>query len=231
MRLPSPIMSTRRAISLVPMICSLLAAAPTSAPTTRSAATTRSSATRPATTRAIATPPTSRPAATVGEAFPPFRLTRVDGKLATNETLIGKPSVILFASWSAPSSRDQLPRVADLAARYGGRVNWLVIYTRELFPTTGPSSAGPQRNIDDKIIAPPAGTEAERLSAARQIVERLKLKLEVAPDAIDDRLAQAANAFPNAAFVLDGKGTIVARLEWAEPFAIKRHLDRLLATK
>ena len=210
---------TTRALTFAPLLALLAAAAPATKPaSTRPAATTRSATTKPA-------------AALVGEAFPPFRMTRTDGKLATNESLMGKPAVVVFGSWSAPSFRDQLPRVADLAARYGGRVNWLVVYTRELWPTTADAAAGPERNRDDKIVAPAATTDSERLAAAKKVVEQLKLKLEVAPDAIDDRLTLGANAFPNAAFVLDGRGTVVARLDWAEPFAIKRHLDQLLAAR
>jgi hypothetical protein len=210
-------MPTRAHLLAAPLLALSIAATtapekPTTAPARPTSATTRA----------------SRPPL-VGEPFSPFRMTRVDGKLATNETLMGKPAVVIFGSWSAPSVRDQLPRVADLAARYGGRVNWLVVYTRELFPTD--AAGGPERNKDDKIDAPAAATDADRMAAAKRLVERLKLKLEVAPDAIDDRLANGANGFPNAAFILDSRGTIVARLDWTEPFAIKRHLARLLAPK
>lgn len=180
-----------------------------------------------ATTKPASTRPGTGP--TVGQAFSPFRMTRVDGKLVTNESLMGKPAVIVFASWSSPVTRDQLPRIADLAARYGSRVNWLVVYTKEMFPAG--DAATPERNRDDRIEAPPATTDAERMTAAKKLAEQMKLKLEIAPDAIDDRLTRGANGFPNAAFVLDAQGRVVARFDWAEPFAIKRHVDRLLAAK
>jgi len=165
------------------------------------------------------------PTATVGQALPPFTLSRLDGRPVTRELLVGKPAVIIFGSYSSPNFRDKLPRLQNLYETYGKKANFLIVYTREAHPA---GQWDVQRNIEQGIAVEASTSLEQRMTAARVLRDTLKTSMDVVADDFDDKFTTALAGFPNAAIVVDAKGQIVARQQWAEPFGIEASLRGVL---
>lgn len=172
--------------------------------------------------------PATRPAATIklGDPMPAFTLTRLNGSEVTQRIFAGKATVLIFGSLTAPSFRDRIAKFDQLSSRTPG-VMWAVIYTREMYPGVGADADLPERNRDDKVAVAQHATLADRSAAARLAKRQLGIGFEVIPDSMDDTLTNTFGAFPNGAAVFDASGKLIALDNWAEPFAVKRTLDKL----
>jgi hypothetical protein len=164
----------------------------------------------------------------IGDAMPDFSLTKLDGRVVTRAKLVGKPSVLLFGSYTAPNFRDRASLLQQVAQRYGSRVNWLIIYTREMHPM---GKDEPERNRDDHIAIAQHASDADRTAAARNARDQLQLTMDIAPEKLDDAVSRRLNGFPNAALLFDASGKLVARQQWADAFALERAIDRELKRK
>ena len=171
--------------------------------------------------------PTTRPVA-VGELMPEFDLVRTDGRHVTPKSFANRPAVFIFGSMTAPSFRDRADLLGQLAKKYGARVRFLIVYTREQHPMNGDE---PERNRDDHIAIALHKTAADRAAAAADARTKLGLTLDVAPDTMGDTLTTALDGYPNGAAVFDADGRLTVLQKWVEPFALERALDGLLQRK
>ena len=161
----------------------------------------------------------------VGDPTPAFELEKLGGRKVNLATFKNRPFVLIFGSLSAPTFRENAAAYDDLRKVAGTRCGLLVVYTREAYP------AGVwdiERNKSDGIAVPPHATAAAREAAARAMVEKLHLRLDVATDSMDDATAAAYGGFPNAAVVVDRDGKVVLRQRWADPFALREKIEALM---
>lgn len=164
--------------------------------------------------------------AQVGQPVPEMTVTRIDGRPMALSSLKGKPTILVFGSFSCPSFRQRVPHVNAAADALGTRVNVVYVYTREAHPVGGWEV---QRNRDEKIRVDAHRSMAERLQQARQTQVALRLEGQVLVDDMDDRLVRTFDGFPNAAVILDRDGVLVRRQKWCDPSGWQATLDEALA--
>ncbi len=164
----------------------------------------------------------------IGQAIPTFSLLQLDGKPFNNHSLEGRPTVLIFGSYSSPALRDRIAAVQELADKQRNRAAFILVYTAEMFPA---GADQPSRNDDEKIQMAAHRSMEERASAARAARDALKIKLPVAPDTMEAMLQTTLGVGPNGAAVLRADGTLAFRQNWADAFAIDRALSEMLTEK
>ncbi|MFC8923109.1 TlpA family protein disulfide reductase [Cellulosimicrobium sp. NPDC057127] len=149
-----------------------------------------------------------------GDRIPPFDLPTLDGGRLASDALGDKPVLLVFGSQTCPVTRSALPPLNALHERYGDRVRFVLVQTREAHP--------------GELITQPA-TAAEKATHAASMRDDLHVRYEVAVDDIDGTLHRAVGPKPNSAYVLRPDGTITARVHWAnDTAAVRTSLDDVL---
>ena len=152
----------------------------------------------------------------VGEEAPDFSLRNLEGRSTALGEFLGRGYVVLFfgsaSSSSLKKSAPQMDRLAKAWERLEVKV--LLVYTREAHPAA-------LRNKAPRDYG-------ERAALARQVREDLKLGIPILVDEWDDAVHEAYGAMPDAAFLLDPRGTIVLRQTQAGAAALEKELRRLL---
>jgi peroxiredoxin len=164
--------------------------------------------------------------AEVGKPAPDLTLTRSDGRPMRLASVQGKPTVIVFGSFSCPAFRQRVPAVNSAAETLGNKINLLYVYTREAHPV---GQWEVQRNLDENIRIDAHKSLAERLNQARQTQTSLKLAGQVVVDDMDDRVSRSFDGFPNGAVVLDRDGVVVLKQKWCDPSGWQAAIDEALA--
>ncbi|HYO09623.1 MAG TPA: deiodinase-like protein, partial [Tepidisphaeraceae bacterium] len=158
----------------------------------------------------------------VGSPAPPVSLRRLDGSLVTLESLKGRVVVLEFGSYSCPAFRDRAAAMEKLRGEYGTRATFLVVYAREAHPA---GEWEVDRNKDQSIsVEQPRSADARR-ALATQARDALKITVPILLDSLGNDTAIAYGAGPNSAIVIGRDGTIAARQNWFEPYAIRRWID------
>jgi AhpC/TSA family protein len=152
----------------------------------------------------------------VGEISPDFALKDTEGKPVALGEYLGRGYLILaFGSASSSAFRRSVPELDRLARDWERmEVKVLIVYTREAHPASLRGKA--------------PGSYADRVRLARESRKSLKTELRFLVDGWDDQVHRAYGAMPDAAFLLDRKGVIVARQVKASAVALDRELRRLL---
>ncbi len=101
--------------------------------------------------------------------------------------------------------------------RYGDRVAFAVVYIREAHPEDGWVITS-NREAGIKLDDPK--TDAERHEVAAECALRLRIRMPVVIDAIDDRITSAYGALPDRLYLV-GKGGRVAYQGERGPFGFK----------
>jgi len=94
----------------------------------------------------------------------------------------------------------------ELWERYGDRVAFCVVYIREAHPEEG-WVVSVNRDMDIRVNDPT--TDEERHDVAVTCALRLKIRMPVVIDSIDDSIAKAYGALPDRLYLI-GKGGKVA---------------------
>ncbi len=160
-----------------------------------------------------------------GEAAPPFELTGVNGETVTLASLRGKPVVIEFGSYTCPVFRRQVEPLRTLQARFGDKVHWVLVYTKEAHPVDG-NVAGINRR--EGIEVPQHVSFEKRLEAAQLCREKMNLKATVLVDGIENKVTEAYGGHPNRGFVIDADGKVVSRQNWINADRTREALEGLL---
>lgn len=152
-----------------------------------------------------------------GDAIPAFDLELLDGGRLTSAALGDRPVMIVFGSMTCPVTESSGPVLKDLHRRYGDRVSFVLVNTREAHP--GDRLQQP-RNMDAK---------RGRAAALRA---HHGFTFEVAVDGIDGDFHQAMSPKPNSAYLVRPDGIIAYRAHWANDGAgLERALTALLNGK
>lgn len=150
-----------------------------------------------------------------GDRVPTVDLPTLDGGRLRTDDLGDRPVLLVVGSQTCPVTRSALPPLADLHARYGDRVRFVLVQTREAHP--------------GQHIGQPR-TAAEKAAHAAAMRDDLRVPYEVAVDDLDGTLHRALGTKPNSAHVLRPDGTITARVHWANDTAtVRAALDDVLA--
>jgi peroxiredoxin len=152
----------------------------------------------------------------VGEPAPDFTLKDTDGvTLALGEYLGRGYLVLAFGSASSANFKNSAAEMDRLAHDWERmEVKVLVVYTREAHPAA--------------LRSPVPKNYPDRVALARDTRKGLKVGLRFLVDGWDDGVHKAYGAMPDGAFLLDRKGTIVARQVQAKASALDHELHRLL---
>jgi Iodothyronine deiodinase len=118
-----------------------------------------------------------------------------------------------------------------MAARYGGRVHFLAVYIREAHPEDG--WILPENRRSGLSVREPK-TDEERRAVASTCATKLLMKMPMAVDGVDNRVASAYGGWPDRLYLVSRDGRIA--FQGGEgPFGFKpeeleRAIERELAT-
>jgi tetratricopeptide (TPR) repeat protein len=126
-----------------------------------------------------------------------------------------KPVVLVFGSYTCPKLRSSAAEIKRLAAKYGDRVDFRLVYIREAHPQGG-AEAEWQSTINTKevIVLPPARTIQEKKEHAALCVRKLELGFPAVTDSMDGAAESAYQAWPSRLYLIgrDGKVSFQTRL-------------------
>ena len=92
-----------------------------------------------------------------------------------------------------------------LAKQYGDQVEFVVVYIREAHPEDGWVIA---MNREEEIAFDDPTNDAERHEVAATCALRLKIRMPVVIDEIDDKIASAYGALPDRLYLIGKGGTV-----------------------
>jgi hypothetical protein len=152
-----------------------------------------------------------------GDTVPDFDLELLDGGRLTPATLGARPALIVFGSLTCPVTESSGPVINDLHRRFGDRIRFVFVNTREAHP--------------GERLPQPRAIEAKRTRAA-DLRAHHGFGFEVAVDTIDGDFHRAMGPKPNSAYLLRPDGVIAYRAHWANDGAgLERALRSLLDGK
>ncbi|GAA3250447.1 TlpA family protein disulfide reductase [Streptomyces labedae] len=152
-----------------------------------------------------------------GSRLPEFDLPTLDGGRFTSRALGRRPVLMVFGSRTCPVTESAVPALKRLHRRFGERVRFVLVNTREAHP--------------GQTIRQPA-TAAEKHRHAQQLRDHHGIPFEVAVDDIDGTLHRAFTPKPNSAYLIDATGTITFRAHWAnDETALRRALEQVASGK
>ncbi len=163
-----------------------------------------------------------------GANAPNFNLKNLNGKSVSLQSQRGKPTVLIFGSFTSPTFRDKIASFDALNKDYRNKVNVILIYTREAYPN---NEWDVQRNIDDQIRIAQHTTIEERTNMAKVTRDGLKIGLDILVDEMDDAATDAYAGTPNGCIVIDSAGKVVLRQRWADAHGVRAALDETLRAR
>jgi hypothetical protein len=164
-----------------------------------------------------------------GQTAPAFALQKVDSSTTLQLSAFkGKVVVLTFASYSSPTFRRRAAGLEDLRRRNDNRANFLFIYTKEAHPKGGWEV---DRNKDEDVQVEQAKDLSERSRTAKQMHEALHFSWPMLTDSMDDSAAKAYGAGECTTIIINRDGTIYSRLQWSDPYTLKRQLDELFSKR
>lgn len=164
--------------------------------------------------------------AQVGQPAPAFTLKKVDGESSLELSAFkGKVVVLTFSSYSSPTFRRRAAALEEIRRKNDTRVNFLFVYTKESHPKGGWEV---DRNKQEDVDVPQAKDLAERTKQAKRMHDALRFNWPMLADSMDNATAKAYGAGECTTLIIDRDGTIYSRLEWSDPYTLKRQLEELL---
>jgi Iodothyronine deiodinase len=138
-----------------------------------------------------------------GDRIPDFDLPATDGGRITSADLASgrRPTLLVFGSLTCPVTESGGGGLAQLHARYGDQIRFVMVYVREAHPGA--------------LTRQPRTFEAKLRNAGALRVHH-GFGFEVAVDDIDGTVHRAFGPRPNSAYLIDPAGRIVFRAHWAD---------------
>jgi len=153
-----------------------------------------------------------------GASAPEFNLKTIEGRFVSLQELRARNPVVLFTgSYSCPAFRRSSRAIGELHSRYADRITFLILYTVEAHPKgsqspygTGGKQASKLNSQNGILVTQPQKYE-ERVKLAAQCRAALSLDIVIAIDDMDNQVWVAYGSAPNAAYLIDKDGRVVAR--------------------
>ena len=142
-----------------------------------------------------------------GTLAPLLQLPRSEGggavKIPNPES--GKPTVLVFGSYSCPNFRTAAPVLNELSKTFGDHVSFLLVYIREAHSTDQWQSTINER--DQVALAPVASVE-QKHDYAMMCQRKLHLRFASVVDGLDNAAEQAYGAWPSRVYVIGADGRV-----------------------
>jgi peroxiredoxin len=161
-----------------------------------------------------------------GQAAPAFALQKVDGSTLELSAFKGKVVVLAFGSYSSPTFRRRAAALEEIRRKNDNRANFLFVYTKESHPKGGWEV---DRNKQEDVEVTQASDLSDRSKQAKRMHEALRFNWPLLVDSMDDSAAKAYGAGECTTVIINRDGTIYSRLQWSDPYTLKRQLDDLLS--
>ncbi len=142
-----------------------------------------------------------------GRMAPEFVLPSRDGsrRVTLAEFRGVKPVVLAFGNVTCGPFRSRFAQVEDLNRRHGDRAAFLLVYVREAHPIDGWRMVD---NDDLGIAAHQPTTFDERKALADLCSARVKAKMPILVDGLDDRVGHLYSGMPSRLYVIDRDGRV-----------------------
>jgi len=171
-----------------------------------------------------------------GETAPDFTLATLDGREVTlSNEWKERPLALVLGSYSCPAFRGWTEGLEKLRERHGERASFYILYTIEAHPEGSASPYRPGRewvtrfNRRENVLVQQPDTNRQRQRLAGACRSALDLEVPILVDEMDNRAWEAYGSAPNAAYLIDTDGKVVARQGWFYPPALERSLESHLA--
>ena len=119
----------------------------------------------------------------------------------------------------------------EMWERWRDRVEFIVVYIREAHPEEGWVITS---NREEDIIVNDPTSNHERLEVAAACALRLKIRMPVVVDDIDDRIASAYGALPDRLYLIDQDGRVAFQGDegpWGfDPARLESAIEELVET-
>jgi hypothetical protein len=116
-----------------------------------------------------------------------------------------------------------------LREQYGEKVDFLVVYIREAHPEDGWVV---NLNREEDIVFLDPTNDSERLEATTSCTIRLKIRMPVVVDEIDDKIASAYGALPDRLYLIGNGGKVAYQGEqgpWGfDPSKLEEALEEII---
>ena len=144
------------------------------------------------------------------------------GSPAPKFPALGKnPVVLVFGSYTCPQFRGASTILNELAAKYAGRMRFLLVYIKEAHGSGAWESTINER---DGISMPPANDLTEKKAHAEVCARKLNLKFPSVVDGMDGRIEAAYDAWPSRVYVIGSDGRVAFNTRLGE---LDFHPDQL----
>ncbi len=160
-----------------------------------------------------------------GSPVPDTQIIEANGRAFSPSQYKGHVLVLEFGSMSCPVFRTHAQDMENLKRLEGSRAFFLIVYTREAFPT---GDKNVERNRDEGVNITQAATLDDRKSQALETQRELRITIPMAVDSMDDSVSTAFGSFPNGAVVIGKDGKIAARQQWTNPDTLRLAIDDAL---
>jgi thiol-disulfide isomerase/thioredoxin len=152
-----------------------------------------------------------------GDRMPAFDIELLDGGRLTRDTMGDRPTLIIFGSMTCPVTESSGPVLNDLHRRYGDRVRFVLVNTREAHP--------------GEHLSQPKDMDAKR-RRAEELRSHHGFRFEVAVDGIEGAFHRILSPKPNSAYLVRPDGIIAYRAHWANDGAgLERAIAAILEGK
>jgi hypothetical protein len=98
-----------------------------------------------------------------------------------------------------------LGELEELHERHPGRVAFFIVYIREAHPEDGWVLADNRR---EGIAVPDPATDGERAATAQACASRLRTRIPVLVDGLDDAVGSAYGGWPDRLYLIDRDGRV-----------------------
>jgi len=124
-----------------------------------------------------------------------------------------KPIVVEFGSITCPVFTSKIPPMDLLAKEYSGRVDFYVLYVREVHPGQN---------------YPPHASFAQKLSHVDDLKRLEGVERTILVDSLEGAMHIDYGALPNSTYIIGKDGFISYRADWTDPDQVKSQLEALL---
>ena len=171
-----------------------------------------------------------------GALAPEFILKTIEGRFVSLQDLRARnPVVLVTGSYSCPAFRGSSRAIGELHSRYADCITFVILYTVEAHPkgsqspyATGGKQASKLNSHDGIFVTQPQKYE-ERVKLAVQCRDALSLDIVIAVDDMDNQVWAAYGSAPNAAYLIDRRGKVIARHGSFHPPTFEESIKRCLS--
>jgi type I thyroxine 5'-deiodinase len=143
----------------------------------------------------------------VGQPAPDFELAARDGsgRVRLSSLRRAKPVVLVFASYTCPPFRREMPAVKKVYEDYRDRASFYFVYieeahARDVWPL--------ESNVRDKVDYSTPQDLTERTGLATTCAKAMQIEFPMLVDELDNNVADAYAAWPTRFYVVDREGRI-----------------------